>query len=74
MNSDIKDLVAVILAAGLVVAMVILVAGITYQAVFTSQELSDNAALVLTAVGGGIIGVLGTYLGSRMAVRPRLRR
>jgi hypothetical protein len=59
-----RDWIVLTLAAGLVLAINLLTAGVLYDAIFSEGPgLSDNATQVLTTVFGGIIGVLGSYIG-----------
>jgi hypothetical protein len=61
-----RDLVAVILAFGIVLALNFLTFGALYSAVRGSgveNGLSENATQILTTVFSGIIGVLGSYIG-----------
>jgi len=59
-----RDLAAIILACGLVFAIATLTIGVLYDAIASSGPgLSDNATQILTAAFGGIIGILGTYVG-----------
>jgi len=61
-----SDWVAIILAAGLSIAVVALVAAVGIAAVEhgnTASSLSDNETQVLTAAFSGTIGLLGGWLG-----------
>jgi uncharacterized YccA/Bax inhibitor family protein len=61
-----RDRVAAILAAGLVLALVLITAGVLYDAIVSEGPgLSENATQVLTGAFGGILGVLGAYIGFR---------
>ena len=61
---------AVVLACGLVFAVASLTVGVVYDAIASAGPgLSDNATQVLVAAFGGIIGILGTYIGMRVAGR-----
>ena len=59
--------VAIVLAIGLVLALNAITFAVLYIAVFHQSDvpggLSENATQVLTGWGGGIIGVLGAYVG-----------
>ena len=56
--------VAIILATGLVTAIVLVTAGVLYDAIRSQGPgLSSNATTLLTTAFGGIIGVLGSYVG-----------
>ena len=63
-----SDTVAVILAIGISVALITVTTGLLYAAIIRlgidpDSGLSENATQLLTGWGGGIIGVLGSYLG-----------
>lgn len=58
-----KEWVAVILAIGLGTAVNFIVIGGFVSAVYRHAELSENATQVMTAVFGGIVGVLGSFVG-----------
>ena len=59
-----RDWVAVILALGLSTAVNVVTAGVLYDAIFSKGPgLSENATQILTTAFGGIIGVVGAYLG-----------
>jgi len=59
-------IVAFALAIALGLAVVIITVGVLYDAIFSEGPgLSDNATQILTAAFGGIIGVLGSYVGFR---------
>jgi H+/Cl- antiporter ClcA len=61
-----RDLVAVVLAIGIAVALIVIVSAVMYDAVRSDTPgLSENATQILTGWGGGIMGVLGAYLGFR---------
>lgn len=52
------------LAIGLSLATVMLMSGVLYDAVRSDTPgLSENATQVITMAFGGIIGILGSYLG-----------
>lgn len=64
------DWIAVILAAGLSVSVIALVVGVSVAAIkngSTASTLSDNESQVLTAAFGGMVGVLGAWVGYRAA-------
>lgn len=69
MNEDPRQrvwLVALALAVALGLSLVLLTAGVLYDAIASKGPgLSDNATQVLVAGFGGIIGVLGSYVGYR---------
>jgi hypothetical protein len=63
-----SDLIAILLAAGLSLAVVSLVIGVVIAAVEhgnTAATLSENESQVLTVAFGGMIGVLGAWVGYR---------
>jgi hypothetical protein len=62
------DVVAIVLAVGLAVTVWTITIGVLYDAIISEGPgLSDNATQVLTATLGGIIGVLGSYVGYRVS-------
>jgi hypothetical protein len=59
-----RDWVAVILALGIVTAVNLVTAAVLLDAIISSGPgLSDNATQVITLSFGGIIGLLGGFLG-----------
>jgi predicted PurR-regulated permease PerM len=65
-----REWVAIILALGLVVAVDLITAAVLYDAIFSNDAgLSENATQVLIAAFGGIIGVLGGYIGYQAGKR-----
>jgi hypothetical protein len=62
-----KDHMAFALAIGLSLAVLALTIGVVYDAIEDPSfaGLSENAAQVITGAFGGIIGILGAYLGFR---------
>lgn len=68
-TSPIREWVAVILAVGLAIAVNAITLASVYLAVVDKSNvpggLSENATQVLTTAFGGIIGVLGSYMGFR---------
>ena len=58
--------VALILALSLGIAFNIFCIAVLYTAVTSEVALSENATQVLTGWGGGIIGILGAYIGYRI--------
>lgn len=61
-----RDWVAIILAVGLAAAINTITAAVLYDAIAGDQPgLSENATQILVASFGGIIGVLGSYVGYR---------
>jgi hypothetical protein len=69
-----RDLVALVLAIGLAVALIVIVSAVMYDAVRSDTPgLSENATQILTGWGGGIVGVVGSYLGFRAGERAQQR-
>ena len=67
--------VALLLAVGISTALNLLVLAVTYTAIFGHSDvpggLSENATQILTGWGGGMIGVLGAYVGYKAgATKP----
>ena len=64
------DLVAIILSAGMVLALNLFIIAAAVEAYSNSITLpvglSDNATQVMTGWGGGIIGVIGALVGVRV--------
>jgi hypothetical protein len=58
--------VAVILAVSLAVAFNMFTLAVLWTAIENDAPLSENATQVLTGWGGGIIGILGAYIGYRI--------
>jgi hypothetical protein len=60
-----QAVVAVVLAVGLVVAVNVITVGILYDAIRnpTQAGISENATQILTGAFGGIVGVLGGFVG-----------
>lgn len=57
---------ALILAIGIATSVNFIVLAVFYDAVVNDgSELSENATQLLTAAFGGIIGILGSFLGFR---------
>ena len=63
-----RDWVAVILAVGFTIAINV-VTFATMIVAINDRPLSENATQLLTAAFGGVIGVLGSYLGFRAGER-----
>ena len=55
--------VALVLAGGVAVALNIITCAVMLAAFMGRVELSANSTQLLTGWGGGIIGVLGSYIG-----------
>ena len=65
-----RDTVAVILAAGLVVAINLFIVGAWLRIFFASDvELSDNATLVIQGALTGLLGIVGPYVGYQIGKR-----
>jgi hypothetical protein len=65
-NRHTSDTVAVILATGMAVSMAIITGSIAWAVInqtLPDGGLGENATQVLIGWGGGVIGVLGSYLG-----------
>jgi hypothetical protein len=58
--------VAFILAISLGIAFNMFTLAVLYTAVDNDAPLSENATQVLTGWGGGIVGILGAYIGYRI--------
>jgi hypothetical protein len=66
-SSRATDWVAIILAVGLILALNLITAGVLYDAIFSAGPgLSENATQILTLAFGGIVGILGSYVGYRV--------
>ena len=66
------DLVALVLAVALGLAVVLLMCVIIIKVVShqtPTQTLGENATQVIIAIIGGLIGVLGSYIGARVRDR-----
>lgn len=65
-----RDWVAVTLAIGVATALNIFTFAVLYDAIFAERAgLSENGTQVLTGWGGGVIGVLGAYIGGLARAR-----
>lgn len=62
------DMAAIILAVGLSLGFVIFCVAALYDAIAhpTESILSENATQVLSSMSGGIVGILGAYVGYRV--------
>jgi hypothetical protein len=65
-----KDLVAIIMAIGLATALNLITLGVLFNAFFRGRNggdpsISENATQILIASFGGMIGVIGSYIGYR---------
>jgi len=69
-RADGRDWVAVVLAVGIVVAFNSITVAILWDALHGEDPgISDNAVQILLTTFGGIIGVLGGYIGGRAVER-----
>ena len=72
-----SDYVAIILASGVTLAIVILVIGIVWTAVkhgVTASSLTENEVQVLVASFSGIFGILGAYIGYRVSNGHKIQK
>lgn len=60
--------VALVLAVSLGLAFNMFCFAVLYTAITSDTALSENATQVLTGWGGGIIGILGAYIGYRVGI------
>jgi len=65
--------VALVLALSLGVGFNVFCFAVLYTAIREDTALSENATQVLTGWGGGIIGVVGSYIGYRVGVAETQR-
>jgi hypothetical protein len=65
--------VALVLAIGLATALNIFTFAVLYEALFhtDSSGISENAVQILTGWGGGIVGIVGGYVGYVAGRRER---
>jgi uncharacterized membrane protein len=61
----VRDWVALSLAIGTALSLVLVTLAVLVDAIRTQSPLSENATQLLVAVFGGMTGVLGSYLGYR---------
>ena len=67
-----RDVVATILAVAIGTALNMLMFAVMWDALRSDTPgLSENATQVITALGSGIIGVLGGYIGGRAVEQAR---
>lgn len=65
-----KDWVAIVLAVGLCMAINFVCFAVLWDALRSDTPgLSENATQILTTAFGGIIGVLGSYIGYRAGAK-----
>ena len=58
-----SEWVAIIIAAGFVLGFNVFCFAVLYTAVTSDAPLSENATQVLTGWGGGMVGLLGGFVG-----------
>jgi hypothetical protein len=65
------DVVALVLSIVLGLAVILIMSSVLVQVIDHEQpqSLGENTTQVLTAVTGGLIGVLGGYVGARVQQR-----
>jgi hypothetical protein len=69
------DIVAVVLAVGLTLTVNFIAFGVVYDAIRSKGPgLSENATQVLTTAIGGILGLLGGFVGYAFGVRRATER
>lgn len=67
-----KDWVAIILAVGLALAINMICFAVLWDALRSDTPgLSENATQILTTAFGGILGVVGSYIGYRAGTQDR---
>lgn len=66
--------VALVLACSFGLAFNLFTIAVLYTAIENDAPLSENATQVLTGWGGGIIGVVGSYIGYRVGVAEVYRQ
>ena len=71
-----RDLVALVLACALGLSAVLICVGLLWAVVTGSvlDPLGDNATSVLLALFGGLVGILGAYIGFTTGRRALRRR
>lgn len=71
-KATVRDWTAFILAIGLATAVNIVTLAALWDAIRSEGPgLSENATQILTTAFGGIVGVLGSYLGFKAGVAAR---
>jgi len=71
------DFVAVVLAVGVTVSIIILITGVMWGAIKNGSHaasLTENETQVLLATFSGIFGILGAHVGYKMGDRDRRDR
>jgi hypothetical protein len=67
-----RETVAILLAVGIATAVNLITFATLYDAIFSAGPgLSDNATQILTTAFGGIIGVLGSYIGFKVGAEHK---
>lgn len=62
-DKTIAEWVAIIVALGISLSLLTATGGAVAVALMEHRSLGENAAQVLTGWGGGIVGILGAYVG-----------
>ena len=65
MHRGTADWVAILLAVGVATALNVITLGVLWEAIAhpSTAGISENATQILTGWGGGMIGVLGAFVG-----------
>ena len=58
-----RDRIAVILAIGLVLSLIIITVAVLWIAIVRNTSISEQGSRILTVLLGGLIGILGAYMG-----------
>lgn len=67
-----RDWVAITIAVGISTALNVFTVAVLWDALFSERSgLSENGTQVLTGWGGGMVGVLGAYIGARASSQTR---
>ena len=66
--------VALCLAFGFALGFNVFCFAVLYTAITSDAPLSENATQVLTGWGGGMIGVIGSYIGYRVGLGETYNR
>ena len=73
-SGPVRDWVAIVVAVGLSTSVNVITLAAVWNAVENGQGLSENATQVLTTAMGGMVGLLGGYLGFKAGAESQLRR